>query len=783
MKLKLSLIVAIFFLFLINANGQEEGEEVPVPSDTEETIDIPETILDQVEVPPITEEDNDNTAEEQKVGEEDSIIDPEDIKEAEELQGLQVKFPRVGIYGHDFLRNNDFKYFSRGSVETVSDDYIIGVGDSLTVSVWNQDNLFSDRYKVSESGSIGNAKSTGGASGGENIGLVYLKGLTYAKAREVLKSRYKRIYRFTDNNFNVSLSGVRNIYVDIVGEVEKPGTYKLPATNSVFNTLKLSGGPTANGSVRNITVKRNGQIFRVLDLYKYLNDPSASESIYLQNRDVILITGIGPLVTIDGGVRKPGRFELKPDESFGDLMDFAGNLKANARNNSLQLYRYENNRYVIKDLDYDLNNRLTMNNIALRDGDLVKIDLVSPVAQNFVETEGALNLPGTYEYKNEYRVTDLVKRSSGLRFDAILDRAYITRLNEKLEEINIPVHLKEAMDSPGSDADIQIFPKDKLLVLSYSDFRETFSVEVFGDVNKPGKINFRDDLTLQDLLILSAGFKTSALTQEIEIRRVVAYDENEGRRIPIRSTVEKIEADFNFLSPGSDKNNFVLQPYDQVFVRTIAEYEQPLTIQIEGEVKYPGAYPLLSKDMRISDVLKNAGGLTAYAYPEGAKLFRKENALGPVLVDLNEIQRRESSQYNYVLKNGDRLIIPTISEVVTINGAIRTVLDNATKTNVAFKGRKSAKWYIDEFAGGYDKMALKRSTHVIEPNGRVNGTRKFLFFNTYPMVVPGSQIRVDYKPPKEEKSNEFLGKLSFKEVLALTTSLASTVLLIRAATK
>ena len=735
---------------------------------------------------------------------EDSVMIKIPESQVGQITGITPTADPIGIFGHDYLRSNNFVYYEKATDVEVDDAYILGPDDNLTVSIWNNADIVSDNFVIAEDGYI-EMPTRIGANGQEvgGFGRIYLSGLSFGKAKDLLRTQYSNYYRFSREDFEVSLSASRTINVNIVGEVEQPGAYKIPAINSVFNALKLTQGPTANGSVRNIQIRRNGRVIETIDLYDYLMRGETSENIFLQDNDVVFIPAIGKLVEIDGAVKRETKFELLPNEGLADLLYYAGGFDANAVKTNAQILRYENNDYVIRDLSYNPNQPSAMQGNLL-DGDVVMIKRVEKEIENFVRADGAFEQPGRFEFEKGMRISDLIEKANGLRIDAFTEKAYVIRLNDDLEAINIPVELDLILENPNSEENIELYPKDEVEILSKRVFADRFSVEIFGQVKKPGDYKFGDNLILQDLLIKAGGFETDALTQEIELHRVVDYDTEEGRVIPIRNVIEKFPVDYDFLSNDNPAKMMELQPYDQIFVRSIPNFETPKTISVNGEVKLPGAYPILHKGMRISDLIEQAGGLTNYAYKDGARFYRrtdstvirkkeveiagktemKEQRINikvtkPYVIDLERLQLNPSSVQNLVLLPGDRLVIPRIDETISIEGAIRQEINDEKAINTAYHGAKNAKWYINNFGAGFDENALKRSTTVIYPNGQAKGTTKFLFFNVYPEVQPGSEIEVAYKPPKKDRPG-FFRDLTAEKTLAIVSSAATTAALILA---
>ncbi len=816
MKRILFLLIFLLISSGFVAFGQVESEET-TEEDASELKDKAYPDNKQVEG---KEED-----EEALEGKPEQVEQPE--KEIE--QPKELAKPKKDIWGFDLFQTGKFPLYKQVSNQiTVSEDYVVNTGDILTVNFWNNVDFKSTYFEVTGSGYIEQ----------DDWGRVYVAGLTMRKVRELLKRKYLQLYPFKDDDFEVVLSSAKNISVEVVGEVESPGFYTISAINSPFNVLSLVGGPKLTGSVRSIQVQRAGQTIYRLDVYKYLTNSLPNETMYLQEGDVIYVPKIGKVVELEGQVKNKTKYELLPNERFKDLMKYSGGFNSDAYKNKIQIFRYEDAKYVVRDFNVNPNSTQS-NDPELRDGDLVLVKKIDSKVENVLSIEGAVNDPGVYEFREGIKVAEVIRRAEGLRFDALNSKAYITRMGKDLEEVNLSFDLNEAITNEQSKENLLLYPKDKIIILSKTEFKSDYAVEIFGAVKKPGKVVFGTDMTLQDLLVFSGGFETSALNSKIELHRIVDYDETEGRVVPIRNLVESIDVDFNFLNPEFEGAKIKLRPFDQIFVRSFPDFGQPEIVTIAGEVNFPGEYPLTNRNMRVSDLIEVSGGLNSFAYVTGAKFYRnmditrdrkivapstveervQEKALDTtmveqnvekefdlnelyskatsldakdsiatsnesemssyvVVINLSEILRNKNSAYNYVLQPGDKLFIPTVDEVVTIQGAINNEFNDQQIVNTAFVGKKSAKWYINNYAAGYDKGAAKSSTVVIYPNGQSIGTRRFLFSNIYPIVQPGSEILVQYKPPKQPKSESFWGDFTAEKAVAMIGSIVSATALI-----
>ncbi len=760
----------------------------------------------------------------------------EDLEKLAEVKKNNIKKFQSNVYGYQLFSNNNFDfYYQVDNSVTVNDDYILGPGDDLVVNLWGKNDILSDQFRISSSGYIQQ----------DDWGRLYLRGLSLGQAKEVLYKKYIKEYNFNKEDFEVSLVGAKVINVEVIGEVIMPGTYTVSAINTPFNLLNRVGGPMNTGSLRNITLSRGGQEILNLDVYKYLNNKLPGSDKYLQDGDVLFVSRQGNVVNIEGQVKRPAKYELLKGETYYDILNYAGGFKSDALKDQFQLKRFDNNKYVIEDIYFDPN-RPSYANTKLEDGDNILVKSVSKNIEDFVEITGAVKQPGSYGYIEGMTILDLIELSDGLTYSALKTSAYVTRLDDNLEKVKLSFDLNTILENPNSVENLELYPKDVISIFDKSKLSNAYKVSIFGAVNNPGSYNFGNSMTLQDLLLLSGGFGTNALSKRIELHRVIDYDEEEGRIKPVRNKVKTINIDYNFLDPNNESAKIELRPNDQIFVRSYPDLVGTEIVSILGEVTYPGKYPLSDRNMRISDLIKVSGGLNQYAYTHGAKFIRKlatvakkeiigsprtekrisentyytsidtltnsfpeiketfvlprqqidilevPNNYGQedlksdeylIVLDLQKILRNENSPYNYVLQPGDRLIIPTVDEVVKIQGAIQNKFIDQQGVNTAFVGKKNAKWYINNYAAGFDGGAWKRTTQVIYPSGKSVGTKKFLFINTYPQVTPGSEIIVQYKPPKDPKKGKFFEDLTAERVLALIGTLTTTTALIIAVSR
>jgi protein involved in polysaccharide export with SLBB domain len=643
------------------------------------------------------------------------------------------------IFGHSFFKNNNIKFYDKANQLKAPDNYILGVGDELNISIWGYSD-FNGVFTIDENGAI-NPRL---------VGRIYLNGLAFKDAKILIANKFKTVYDLNNSQIDVTLSYSKIITVNVVGEVNNPGSYTVPSINTAFNILATVGGIRPIGSVRQIYLRRGGKTIKTLDVYKYLMNPDSKEDFFLENNDYILVPSSGRVVKINGQVKRPLEYELIDQENLKSLIEFAGGFEAGAYRKRIQVKRFLNNQETIIDVDYDsLTN--AKKDFELFGGDEVLVRKVPIGYSNFVELTGSVKLPGNYELRQGDKITDVIKRAEGLLEDVFDSRAYVIRLNPDLSKQYIPFSLKEVMANPNATSNIKLQNLDVIKIFSKSYFKDEFKFSVIGAVRSPGDYTYGDGLMLKDALYLAGGLKKEAAFNRIEVSRAVDFVSSSGTIIPIRAIVKTIEiADDLRLDQNSEV--FAIQPYDQIMVRTEPKFELQKNIVIKGEVMYPGEYSILNKNEKITDVLKRAGGITLYAFPQGATLKRVEFNEGFLFFKLQEVLKDSSSIFNYILKAGDTLIVPKVDQLIQLTGAIRYPnIQELKQISAPFTKRKSARYYIKTYGLGFDKKtADKKKTYVIESGGYVRGTKHFLFFKRYPKVTLGSTVVVPTKPIKEK---------------------------------
>lgn len=712
----------------------------------------------------------------------DPYIDPDSLTidelqkridlEKEKIIRRALALPPPNIYGHEFFRRNNLKILNSPDVkERVPDDYILAEGDEITIVMWGNID-YSQIFPIDLQGGITPPL----------VGRIYLRGITYKAARELIKQKFTKAYALEGSTMEVSVSFMRSISVNFVGELFHPGTYRFPAITSVFNALAAIAGPAQLGSVRNIYIKRGGQTIKTLDMYQYLNDPQSNQDFFLQNNDYILVPTLGPTVHISGEVRRPHNYELKDKEGLQDLLKYAGGLKGNAFTRSINIKRYKGSRETLLSINLDSLN-LSRRDFVLENGDSVFVFAVPTTMRNFVEVVGAVWLPGRYEVRKGEHISDILAKAQGIRDDADLTRGYVLRLKDDRSKVIVPFNPENALKNPRSTDNLTLRNLDTLQILSGNEFRQDFTVDVKGAVVKEGQYQFAGGLTLKDILYLAGGLRREAANNRVEVSRVVTFNDTPtGEKGVERVIVKRAEIQSD-LTIEKSAEEFVIQPYDQIFVRTAPFFEKPQTVKLYGEIIYPGEYALLNKNERLTSLIERAGGLNPAAFRDGCRFYRYNDSLGYVLLDIpkglfEEIkglkgkklrkaqkEREKLEKYNYILFENDSIFIPKIRNTVTLAGAMQLFdIDTLTRISVPYEPDRNAEFYIENYGGGFSRFAKKKRTFVQDANGHIHATKRgFWGKRHYPKVENGATVFVDIKDTRRRYLQEQQLPLSKRE--------------------
>ncbi len=507
------------------------------------------------------------------------------------------------IFGFQLFKNSETNFTPNLNMATPK-GYVIGPGDDLQLQVYG---VAQSTYalKVSNEGQVSI----------QNIGVANIGGLTIEAATALLKEklsiRYAGMRGPQPNTFTqLTLTNIRSIKVNMVGEVTRPGTYTLPSYVNVFNALFAAGGPTIKGSFRSVQVIRNGRVAGDIDIYDYISTGKLSQNIRLEDNDVVLIKPAQIKVEVLGPMRIEGIFEMKSQESFNDLLRFTGGFSDDAYKGMVTVTRRGLTENQVLDLSESMYASAKM-----QDGDLIEVRQLLDRFTNRVQISGSVNRPGPYALIPGMKLFDLIQKAGGLKGDAFLKRAILYRTKSDFTQEAIPIDLS-SLENSSSTNNIPLKREDVLSISSIYDLREEYYVQVSGEVNNTGLFPYSDSMTVADVLLRAGGLRYSASGSFIEIAR--RQGNEQGKIAEVFSiTVNK---DLS-LDPAGQK--FVVKPFDHVFVRALPGIQEPKKVTIKGEVKYPGDYVIDKKEMRISDLLSRSGGLSPFAYTKGATLIRQ----------------------------------------------------------------------------------------------------------------------------------------------------------------
>ena len=663
------------------------------------------------------------------------------------------------VYGRNIFNTRNLTFEPSVNIATPL-NYRLGPGDEVIIDIWgaSQNTI---RQQISPDGTINIV----------DIGPLYLSGMTINESQQYLTRELRRIYSDENNQIRVTLGNTRTIQINVMGEVVQPGTYALSSFSTVFHALYRAGGVNDIGSLREVQLVRNGKKVATIDVYDFIMKGKNQDDIRLEEGDVIIVPPYESLVQISGNVKRPMRYEMKKGETLATLIEYAGGFTSDAYTQNLRLVRQNGKEYqvnTIDDKDYA--------SYKLTDGDVVTAEAILDRFTNKLEIRGAVYRPGIYELNDDVNtVKTLIARADSLTADAFTARAVIYRLRDNMTREVISVDVAALMN--GAIPDIPLQRNDVLFIPSIHDITDMGDVQIAGEVMHPGTFPYADNMTLEDLVIAAGGLREAASLVRVDISRRIKNptSTDDTREIGEMFTFALKDGFIVDGEPG-----FVLQPYDYVFVRRSPAYSEQKNVVINGEVLYGGTYTLTSKDERISDLVKKAGGITQFAYVRGAKLVRRANqdelkrmqdavsllqhqmgagkvdSLGikveptfSVGIDLEAALKNPGGDADIVLREGDVISVPEYNNTVRINGAVMQ------PNVVSYKAGEDVKYYIAQ-AGGYNQTAKKNKKYIIYMNGQialVKGRGKNL-------IEPGCEIIVPNKRPRQANWGNILTSLS-----------------------
>lgn len=678
---------------------------------------------------------------------------------AQRTANVMAQRPSTAIFGYDFFSGTECRYEPNLSLATPK-NYTLGPGDEVIIDVWG-DAQSSQSYVISPDGKINV----------DGVGPLQLSGITIEQANHRVRRALSEIYAGLNDGtvkMNISLGDIRSIQVYVVGEVRSPGSYTVPSLATLFHIMNLAGGVTQRGSVRSIVVMRNGKQRFEVDLYDYILRGDAAVDVALEDADLVVVRTHDAVAKIGGEVRRPMAYEMREGESLADLLIYAGGFAADADINSISVVRRQG-----AEREHFRLRRDEIEDFIIADGDVVEVGGGINRDRNKVAVQGAITRAGSYALGEDVTtLKELIDRAEGLRADAYLERALLYREQDDWTKAVETIDLRAV---EAGDNDVVLRPNDSLVIWAISELQENFTVDIMGSVRNPGSYTYAEGMTLQDLILAAGGLLQEASHANITItRRIREPQSTKPQEVLFENfTLSVVEG------LSMQEREFVLRPFDEVYVRRSPVYITQSSVEVRGEVAFEGRYPLTKRNMRLSEVVSDAGGITSGAFVQGAYLLRRMteeervqyDALQEMIDRENDTQRVDSllerivsdvypvgidlagalekpySDADVVLRNGDVLSIPTYNGTVRVMGAVMY------PNSVTYSEGEKMKYYIKS-SGGFDNNARRRHSFVIYMNGMVAS-------GLSADIEPGCIVVVPSKAYSQPlRWNELLGLLS-----------------------
>ena len=648
------------------------------------------------------------------------------------------------VYGHDIFNKKLLSFEPNMNIATPQ-NYVLGPGDAVIVDIFGASQK-SESQTVTPDGTIVI----------EGYGPIKVAGLTVAAAQNKLRSTLGS--RYKSSKLNVSVGQTRTILVNVMGEVKAPGTYTLSAFSTVFHALYMAGGIKDLGTLRNIKVYRGGRLVTSVDVYQYILNGRLAGNIRLQENDMIIVGPYEALVDIQGNVKRPMIYEMRPTESVAQAIKYAGGYTSEAYQKAIRLTRKSGDRFSVHTVgEFD------MSAFKVTDGDEIQVESMIERYENMVEVEGAVFRPGRYELGKQINtVRALVEAAGGLTEEAFTGRAVLYRMKQDRTLETQSLDLGGIMS--GALADIPLRNEDHLIIATLSERASNRTVTITGEVFRPGTFPYSDRETIEDLVLRAGGLTDAASFAKVDVSRRI-------RDPKALQSGQEISKNYSFsLKDGlvvDGQPGFTLEPYDVVQVRRSPGFMDPRTVQVLGEVVFEGDFNLSKKNQRLSDLIKAAGGVTPEAYVKGARLERhlnederariatlvktaRQTASSRDSISLEKIETAEyyavginlekalanpGGDYDIVVRDSDRIFVPEYNGTVKISGNV------LFPNTVAYQAGKDWKYYVNQ-AGGFGQRSRKSHSFIIYQNGTVSQVGKG-------KVEPGCEIVVPQKGKRD----------------------------------
>ncbi len=686
------------------------------------------------------------------------------------------KNPGLRPFGYDVF-SNEAQGFAATDQLVAPEDYILGPGDQVLLNTWGRVDMNLD-LTVDREGKVFIPRA----------GEVVIRGLTVQKARERIHAAMAEVY----SNFELSLmlGRLRSMAVYVFGETRRPGAYTVSSLSTVFNVLYQAGGPNKRGSLRNIRLMRGNRASEEIDFYDFLLSGRRGTDPRLQPGDVVFVPVVGPRVTIRGEVKRPGIYEIKNDERLSSLFSLAGGFTAEAHLERIMVDRIaEGDGRRLSDINYTTATPGDSNDIVLVDGDDVSVFSIFAARPNVVWLVGAVRRPGAFERFDSMTVYDLIGGGSRLAPRAYADRADLERTGADGKVRLIPINLKRLCDGEG-ELDVLLCDKDRLIVYDRNKIMRRAQVHIDGLVKNPGAYELLGSMRLSDLIFRAGNLNRNAYLMRAEIARYRPGSPPELITINLQDVIVRHDL----------TQDIILEEDDRVFIRQNPDGYSFPTVNITGEVKFPGNYALSRKSESLYGLIERAGWLTDRAFPEGTIFIRQQisedlrrqglehvllqsqpivkdssggysrqqlldfdpERMTRIVLDVPSLLQNRGGEEDIVLQDGDCIYIPAIPSGVQLMGAV------ASAGTIKYHPGWKVSSYLKE-AGGLTSVAHKSALRLIRANGQVISGKS----------VRGRRVHIGdaiFAPPRIKKEKDWLKYVT--TATSIVTSVATTWLII-----
>ena len=651
------------------------------------------------------------------------------------------------VFGRDIFNNKSLTFEPQMNLATPQ-NYVLGPGDMLVIDVYgaSQDAL---KLTVSPDGDVTIP----------GFGPIHVSGITVSAAQAKIQRKLGDYYE--NSSIKTSLGQTRTIMVNVMGEVRTPGTYTLSAFATVFHALYRAGGINRLGTLRDIKVFRQGRLITVVDVYEFILNGRLAGNVRLQDNDVIQVGPYDCIVDVEGNVKRPMAYEMRKGESLATLLKYCGGFRGDAYKKSLRVERRNGQMKSIHNVE-----EFDFADFKVEDGDEIAVEGIYDRYENMVEVKGAVWRPGKYELGDKITsVRSLIDQAQGLTEEAMTSRAVMRRMKPNRTQQVISIDLEGIMN--GSVADMPLENEDVLFIPTLAEHQNLRTLTITGEVIFPGVYEYADNMTLEDFILQAGGLTDRASATKIDVNRRLRDPNAKEAGLEVAKTFSFSLKD-NYVVDG--EKNFVLEPYDIVQVRRSPVFRTPVQVTVTGEVTFQGNYTMETKNQRLSDLIKSAGGVLPGAYIRGARLVRqmtederarmrnvielaRQNADSKdsisldklalqttysVGIHLDEALANPGCSQDIELVNGDNLIVPQFNHTVRISGEVNN------PNTVAFEDGEGYKYYVEQ-AGGFAQRARKRHAFIVYQNGTIAVAKKG-------KVEPGCEIVVPTKAPRDVSS-------------------------------